>query len=172
MVVRVQGCKQLLRRFSAGTHSTIVIQRWEILHYASLWKLSSTIKTTVSLLQMPLLPIQVVETSEGKLIPNLWWFEQSRLRTKKSPIVFAKKGLKNQQKSLSKDGLRRYSPSLNPNPLRTTFLDLSTRLRPHPQSQIRATMVPRKYAGFHRLLSMAFHSPRFEFLDYSIWSEL
>ena len=82
MAVRVQRCKQLLQQFPAGTNSTIVIQRWEILRCASLWTLPSIVKTTVLLLQMSLLPVQVVETSERKFIPSLWWFEQPWLQAK------------------------------------------------------------------------------------------
>ena len=170
MVVRVQRCKQLLQRFPADTFDYCV-QRWEILRCASLWKLPSTVKTTVLLLQMSLLPIQVVETLEGRLIPNLWWFEQSRLRTKNRHWPSLRKGWKSIKKS-TKMRFSRIFSFLGPKP---TSDDVPGLINETPPSPTRSNPCNNGITQICRISSTPLNGlpfPWFEPLDYSIWNEL
>ena len=171
MVVRVQRCKQLLRRFSAGTHSTIVFNDekfFAVLHCGSFYQPS---KTTVLLLQMSLLPIQVVETLEGRLIPNLWWFEQSRLRTKNRHWPSLRKGWKSTKKS-TKMRFSRIFSFLGPKPTSDNVPGLINEIPPSPT---RPNPCNNGTTQICRISSTPLNGlplPRFELLDYSIWNEL
>ncbi|PAV60115.1 hypothetical protein WR25_10287 [Diploscapter pachys] len=74
------------------TPKDMVVRVQRSMRNSSLWKLSSTVKTTVLLLQMSLLPIQVIETLEGRLIPSpwrqrLWTYQQNSTLAHKAKSV-------------------------------------------------------------------------------------
>ncbi len=126
---------------------------------------------TVSLLQMPLLPVQVVETSEGRLIPSPWRFEQPWLRTKNCHWPSLRKGWRSTKKSTKMRFSRIFSflgpkPTSDnvPGPINNT---LSPPTEPNPCNN-GATQICR--ISSTPLNGLPF--PRFEPLDYSIWNEL